>query len=96
MEKIPSHAVTIGMTGDDRAEGNGSYVGATMTWPSPYTGIEAFALRLLSLHTGGSSAPCTGEVWSPLKLCFQVLDSTATCWYILVGSRETKLLKLQA
>lgn len=44
VEKIPSHVVTIGMTGDDRAEGNGSYVGATMTWLSPYTAIEAFAL----------------------------------------------------
>ena len=36
--------VTIGMTGDDRAEDNGSYVGAITTWLSPYTAIEAFAL----------------------------------------------------
>lgn len=41
-EKIP--VVTIRMTSDDRAEGNGSYVGAITTWRSPYTGREAFAL----------------------------------------------------
>lgn len=38
-EKIP--VVTIS---DDRAEGNGSYVGAITTWLSPYKGREAFAL----------------------------------------------------
>lgn len=87
VEKIPSHVVTIGMTSDDRAEGNGSYVGAITTWLNPYTGIEAFcSLTKREVH---------GEVWSPLKLCFQVLDSTATCWYIMVGSRET-MPKLQA
>lgn len=83
MEKIPSHVVTIGMTGDDRAEGNGSYVGATMTWLSPYTALEAFALRLLSLPTGGSGAPCTGEVWSPLSSafrCWTTLPPAGTSW----------------
>lgn len=78
-EKIPSHVVTIRMTSDDRAEGNGSYVGTITTWLSPYTGMEAH-LPFDSCHSTWEVPALLALQKSGVPWCWTALPPAGTSW----------------